>query len=46
MKLMFYALVLYVGYRIAVENKREPAEAKLLAAPTPKRTRARRKAGA
>jgi hypothetical protein len=33
MKLMFYALVVYVGYRIAVENRREPAPAKLLAPP-------------
>jgi hypothetical protein len=41
MKLMFYALVVYVGYRIAVENRREPAPAKLLAAPIKEPLRSR-----
>jgi len=39
MKFVFYALVLYVGYRIAVENRREPVPAKLLAPPIPRRAR-------
>ena len=37
MKFVFYALALYVGYRIAVENRRESASAKLLAPPMPHR---------
>jgi hypothetical protein len=33
MKLMFYALALYVGYRIAVENRRETTGSTGLLAP-------------
>ena len=42
MKLVFYALAIYVGYRIAVENRREPAPPKLLAPPMPDRVGAGR----
>ena len=42
MKLVLYALAIYVGYRIAVENRRESAPAKLLAPPVPDRVRAGR----
>lgn len=39
MKLIFYALVLYAGYRIAVENRREAVPAKLLSPPRPEPAR-------
>ncbi len=46
MKLMFYALALYVGYRIAVENRRDAAPTGLLEPPQSDKAPAAPKAGA